>query len=137
MATFLLDRVNIGNEYSHSGHPSGGVPQRTLSGPKCFLIYMNDLRTTVPLYTYVGDSTLFDICDRKGVYVIQESVDIAARWTEQNDMKINSEKSKEIIIRFAQDGNFRSTILNIKIDGRDIAQVCHASLTISQDLTLG
>ena len=70
-------------------------------------------------------------------YVIQESVDIAARWTEQNDMNINSEKSKEIIIRFAQDGNFRSTILNIKIDGRDIAQVCHASLTISQDLTLG
>ena len=53
-------------------------------------------------------------------------------------MKINSEKSKEIIISFAQDGNFRSTIPNIKIDGRDIAQVCHAkllSVTISQDLT--
>ena len=53
-------------------------------------------------------------------------------------MKINSEKSKEIIISFAQDGNFRSTIPNIKIDGRDIAQVCHAKLlgvTISQDLT--
>ncbi|KAK2160341.1 hypothetical protein NP493_1654g01058 [Ridgeia piscesae] len=53
-------------------------------------------------------------------------------------MNINSEKSKEIIISFAQDGNFRSTIPNIKIDGRDIAQVCHAKLlgvTISQDLT--
>ena len=141
MATFLLDRtqrVKIGNEYSHSGHPNGGVPQGTLSGPKCFLVYINDLRTTVPLYKYVDDSTLFEICDRKGVSVIQESVDIAARWTEKNDMKINSEKSKEIIISFAQDGNFRSTIPNIKIDGRDVAQVCHAKLlgvTISQDLT--
>ena len=141
MATFLLDRaqrVKIGNEYSHSGHPNGGVPQGTLSGPKCFLVYINDLRTTVPLYKYVDDSTLFEICDRNDVSVIQESVDIAARWTEQNDMKINSEKSKEIIISFAQDGNFRSTIPNIKIDGRDIAQVCHAKLlgvTISQDLT--
>ena len=41
MATFLLDRtqrVEIGNEYSHSGHPNWGVPQRTLSGPKCFLV---------------------------------------------------------------------------------------------------
>ena len=136
MATFLLDRaqrVKTGNEYSHSGHPNG-----TLSGPKCFLVYINDLRTTVPLHKYVDDSTLFEICDRNDVSVIQEPVDIAARWTEQNDMKINSEKSKAIIISFAQDGNFRSTIPNIKIDGRDIAQVCHAkllSVTISQDLT--
>ncbi|KAK2189426.1 hypothetical protein NP493_107g07014 [Ridgeia piscesae] len=64
MATFLLDRaqrVKIGNEYSHSGHPNGGVPQGTLSGPKCFVVvdYINDLRTTVPLYRYVDDSTLF------------------------------------------------------------------------------
>ena len=141
MATFLLDRaqrVKLGNEYSHSGHPNGGIPQGTLSGPKCFLVYINDLRTTVPLYKYVDDSTLFEICDRNDVSVIQESVDIAARWTEQNDMKINSEKSKEIIISFVQVGNFRSTIPNIKIAGRDIAQVCHAKLlgvTISQDLT--
>ena len=138
MATFLLDRaqrVQIGNEYSHSGNPNGGLPQGTLSGPKCFLVYINHLRTTVPLYKYVDDSTLLEICDRKDVFVIQESIDIAARWTEQNDMNINSEKSKEIIISFPQDGNFRSTIPNIKIDGRDVAQVCHAKLlgeTISQ-----
>ncbi|KAK2187886.1 hypothetical protein NP493_151g00004 [Ridgeia piscesae] len=114
------------------------VPQGTLSGPKCVLVYINDLRMTVLLYKYVDDSTLFEICDRNYVSVIQESVDIAATWTEQNDMKINSEKSKEIIISFAQDGNFTSTIPNKKIDGRDIAQVCHAKLlgvTVSQDLT--
>ena len=66
-----------------------------------------------------------------------KQLNIAAKWTEQNYMKIYSEKSKEIIISFAQDGNFRSTIPNIKFEGRDIAQVCHAKLlgvTISQDL---
>ena len=62
---------------------------------------------------------------QKYISVIQE---YAARWTELNDMNFNSEKSKEIIISFAQDGNFRSTIPNIKIDGRDIAQVCHVKL---------
>ena len=53
IATILLDRtqrVKIGNEYSHSGHPNGGVPQGTLFGAKYFLVYANDLRTTVPLY---------------------------------------------------------------------------------------
>ena len=37
---------------------------------------------------------------------LQELVDFAARWIEQNDININQEKSKEIIISCAQDGNF-------------------------------
>ena len=51
-------------------------------------------------------------------------------------MKINLEKSKEIIINLPQDGNFRITTK--KIDARGIAQVCPTKLlgvTICQDLT--
>ena len=64
LAAFLLDRqqqVKIGNIYSRTGSPNGGVPQGTLSGPKCFLLYINDLETHVPLFKYVDDSTLFEI----------------------------------------------------------------------------
>ena len=71
-----------------------------MSAPKCFLVYINDLRTTVSLYKYIDDSTLFEICDRKGVADIQESIDIAARLTEHDYIKVNSEKSEEIIISF-------------------------------------
>ena len=86
MTTFLVSkpqRLKIRNEYSLSGHPNGGVPQGTLSGPKCFLVYINDLRKTIPLCKYVDESTLFEICDTNGVSVIQESVDFAARLTEK------------------------------------------------------
>ena len=92
IATFQLDRtqqVKIGNNFSPPGHPKRGVPQGTLLGPKCVLVYIHDIETPVSLYKYVDDSTLFEICHRKS-----DSVDIAARWTLHNDMQINSDKSK-------------------------------------------
>ena len=97
IATFLLDRtlqVKLGNNFSPAGHPKGAVSQGALLGLKCFLVYINDLETPVPLYKYVDDSTLFEICHRKSKSALQHSVDIAARWTLHNDMKINSDNSK-------------------------------------------
>ena len=114
------------------------MPQGTLLGPKYFLVCINDLETPVPLYKYVGDSTLFEICHRKSESVLQHSVDIAARWTVHNDMNINSDKSKEMLIRFMQAPEFRNTVPRLTIDGNEIDYVQHATLlgvTISSDLT--
>ena len=85
----------------HTGLPNGGVPQGTICGPKCFMICINDLSTPVPLYKYVDDSTLFEIYEINSISLMQESVNISAEWTNNNDMKINSEKSKEMIISYA------------------------------------
>ena len=38
-------------------------------------------------------------------------------------MTINLERSKEMIISFAQNDHFRSIVVVMKIDGRDIEQV--------------
>ena len=113
IATFLLDRTQqdkMGNKFSPPGHPKGEVPQGTLLGPKYLLVYINDLETHVRLYKYVDDSILFEICHRKSESVLQHSGDIASRWTLHNNMKINSDKSKEMLISFMQDPEFRNTV---------------------------
>ena len=38
-----------------------------------FLLYINDLESHVPLYKYVDDSTLFEICYTNDVSVMKES----------------------------------------------------------------
>ena len=137
LAAFLLDRtqrVKIGNNYSHTAHPNGGVPQGTIWGPKCF---MNDLSTPVTLYKYVDDSTLVEICEFNSISLMQESVNIAAEWTNNNDMKINSEKAKEMIISYAH-GNIGNEVPNILIEGKVVERVDHVKLldiTLSNDLT--
>ena len=91
VAAFLLDReqrVKIGDAVSRLGYPNGGVPQGTLSGPKHFLVHINDLRTPCHIYTYVDDSTIFEICNQSRVSVIQDSANITAQWSSDNDMRI-------------------------------------------------
>ena len=84
----------------------------------CLMMYVNYLSTPVPLYKYyVDDSTLFEICEFYSISLMQESVNIAAEWTHNNDMKINSEKSKEIIISYAH-GNIGNEVPNILIEGK-------------------
>ena len=140
MAAYLLDRmqrVKIRNNYSHTGHPNGGVPQGIICGPKCFMMYINDLSTPVPLYEYVDDSTLFEMCEFNSISLMQEYVNIAAEWTNNNDMKMNSEKSKEMIIRCAH-GSIGNEVPNILIEGKVVERVDHVKImgiTLSNELT--
>ena len=75
-----------------------------------FVLYVNDLESFVPLYKYVDDSTLFEICNTTDLSVMQESIYIAVNWTNNNCRKINSNKSKEMVICFTPDDIFRNSI---------------------------
>ena len=82
----------------------------------------------------MDDSTLFEICEINSISLMQESVNIAAEWTNNNDMKMNVEKSKEMMISYAN-GN---EVPNILIDGTVVERVDHVKLlgiTLSNDLT--
>ena len=65
---------------------------------------------------YVDDSTcaVFEICTQNLGSVIQESALIVAKWSKENDMRINTTKTKEMAIGFGK--RTVESISNITID---------------------
>ena len=59
---------------------------------------------------------------------IQESIEIVVEWTTNNDVIIHSDKSKEMIINYSRDGNFRNQVSNITIENDIVEQVGHVKL---------
>ena len=77
-------------------------------------------------------------CVTKVNTCIQESVDMVGLWTNQNDMRLNSEKCKEMIIDFSRNYSLTSGIRSVTIGEQVLERVQHAKMlgvTISNNLT--
>ena len=109
--------------------PAGGTPQSTKSGPRDFKRIVKDMRAALPLYKYVDDTTLFEICKRGITSTkLQESANNISQWCMVNKMKINTNKTKEIAINFARSSDHIPTL---EING----QAKLLGVTISNDLS--
>ncbi len=100
-------RVKVDDHYSAPEYttllqPNGGIPQGTVTDPVNFLLQINDLATPCPIVKYVDDGTMYEVCTIGSTSNIQESLDITIKWSEENDMCINSDKSKEMLICFVR-----------------------------------
>lgn len=112
-ASFLQNRqqrVKLGNVKSGWKFIHAGVPQGTKLGPLFFLVMINDLTTTVPMYKFVDDVTMSEIISLQSNEVdsnlisttscLQDEINILTRWTSANNMKLNEQKTKEFIVSF-------------------------------------
>ena len=98
-------------------------------------MYINDLRTPCSIYKYVDDSTVFEICNPTSVSLLQQSAAIIANWSIDNGMRINTLKTKEMVIRFCRDPVL---LPYINIDGAAIERVSQVKVigvTLSSDLS--
>ena len=115
---------------------AGGTPQGTKSGPRDFKRIVKDMRVVLPLYNYVDDTTLFEICKRGIASTkLQESANNISQWCIVNKMNINTNTTKEIVINFARSSNHIPTL---EINGQKIEKVSQVKLlgvTISNDLS--
>jgi hypothetical protein len=99
----------------------GGVPQGTKLSPLLFLCMIDDLQPSSPAKTikFVDDTTLSETIKKvKNMQQdshMQESCDKLVEWTSNNNMGLNSKKTKDMLISFAT--NHISQILPIVISG--------------------
>ncbi len=101
--SFLSNRsqfVRIGTSNSDLRISNAGTPQGTISGPNDFKLLINDLCFNSPYFKYVDDTTVLSISDDPYDPTLQSSLDDLVNWTNLNGMKINSSKTKEMLLHF-------------------------------------
>ena len=139
MIDFLCDRKQRVKLLSHClsewGPVPAGVPQDTKLGPWLFILMINDLKVDSYLtWKYVDDTTVAVIVRRGDVGTAQRAVSTVAEWTVKNNMQLNADKCKELIIDFKKNiHNFSP----LTIESKDLPVVTSAKIlgvTISDNL---
>jgi hypothetical protein len=128
--SFLADRyqrVKIGTHCSEWKSLNGGVPQGTKLGPLLFLILINNLETTCSCVKFVDDTTLFagNTIQNSEHDTLQENLDTVKTWCIQNDMLLNADKSKSMVINFNEQP---PRLLPLRLDKDHIDPVSDAKL---------
>ncbi len=70
---------------------------------------------------YVDDGTIYEVCTRDSVGILQASVDVGAEWSKENSMRINPDKTKEMAICFCKHHGHSDTLPNLVINDRIVA----------------
>ena len=124
--SFLGERtqaVKIGNILSGYSRVNSGVPQGSVLGPTLFLIYINDLPSSVEhssIMMYADDTKIWSSYRRDEVSLLQLDLDHVRNWMMKWQLKLNVEKSSILYLGW---GNPRNSCLwEDKEISRSVAQ---------------
>ncbi|KAF9811808.1 hypothetical protein SFRURICE_021165 [Spodoptera frugiperda] len=104
MATGRSYRVKVGDTLSDRVEVRSGVPQGSGCGPICYLMHVNSLCGVLrhcSSYMYADDlcvlragTDINDICP-----LIQQDIDAVVKWSHDNGIILNADKTKLLVIR--------------------------------------
>ena len=114
-------RVKLNGELSNWHQITCGVPQGTKLGPLIFQVMVNDsIRTVEHRWKYVDDLSLCEVHHTNTPIKLQEHLTELSKWTKDNNMLINPDKSKRMNISFSKNNQpFQS----LKIDNEEVKVV--------------
>ena len=115
-------RVKSNNKLSEWLEVIAGVIQGSVLGPTLFILFISDLNEYLPdttdLTKFADDLLTYCIFNNINDDTTQEAVNRIQKWTDDNKMKLNTNKTKHMIIN---QGNLTPTI--IKLNGQTLEQV--------------
>ena len=94
--------IKIGHDFSDWLEIWGTVPQGTLRGVLCFICMINDLSTRCETIKYIDDTTLYNVSSQPDDLALQKTLNVASKWSTENDMHLNGGKTKEMLISFSK-----------------------------------
>ena len=135
--------VSIDENYSDEAIMHYGVPQGSVLGPLLFLIYINDLHSTIDFCTtrhFADDTSL--LIKNKSLKQLKKQLNLDLRnlckWLKSNKISLNVSKTKLIIFRHPNKSiNYD---LKIKIDGKKLIPseyVKYLGIVIDEHLNWG
>jgi len=129
--------VKIDDSVSNTVTVGAGTPQGTVSGHNDFKFVINDLQFNTSYVKHVDDTTVLFVSKNVDDNTLQDCAEHLVRWTQINGMKINTNKTKELIICFSKKVSIED-IPHLSIHGYNIDRVTTFKLlgiVISADLT--
>ena len=126
--SYLTNRYHttrVADSYSSFGFPCSGVPQDSILGPTLFSAFINDLPSILPQNStvlFADDTSISIVSDSLPTLEssLQLSLDLANLWLERNGLKLNSSKTKSMLIHSNRKS---SSEIKLKIDGIEVEQV--------------
>lgn len=142
VAIFLenrTQRIRVGDALSDPVVIKRGIPQGSIIGPLCFLIYINDMSKELEseIRLFADDVIIYRVINKlEDCERLQKDLDNVARWTAGNGMMVNGAKSQ--VVSFT---NRRSPLsFNYCIDGVNVPHGDHCKylgVNIRKDLHWG
>ena len=132
--------TRVADSFYSAGFPSSGVPQGSILGPTLFSAFINDLLTILPpdsTVLFADDTTIFIISDKISNLQasLQLCLDLANLWLIRNGLKLNTSKTKNMLIHSSK--KKVTSTLQLGVDGRDVEHVrCFKFLGVLVNNTL-
>ena len=133
--------VKVNGSVSTAGNITCGVQQGSILGPLLFIIYVNDMVTSVncDLFLYADDSTL--LVSGKHPTDIQKSLsnelNSVRGWLEENKLSIHLGKTESILIaskiRLARTDSLQIYCGNVAIESK--SKITYLGLTFDSDMS--